>query len=223
VEWDGERKTVPQLLPFLKQPDRAVRERAFRAISAPFIDLRADLAGLFDEMYARRQRIAIEAGLPDFEAYSFRAKCRFDYTPADCTRFHEAVEAAVVPAVGRILERRRQRLGLQRLRPWDRCGSLGPTAIRPSRRRAHAQAPTFSRGRPRVGERFDTMRQERLDLEAGRRGPGGTARRSRSGRPYIHMNAVGLVDDVMTLHEAGHAFHALRPSAAVHLATPRRL
>jgi oligoendopeptidase F len=30
VEWDGERKTVPQLQPYLKHPDRATRERAFR-------------------------------------------------------------------------------------------------------------------------------------------------------------------------------------------------
>ena len=50
---------------------------------------------------------------------SFPAKFRFDYTPADCERFHEAVERTVAPAVERMLRVRRQRLGLDALRPWD--------------------------------------------------------------------------------------------------------
>jgi oligoendopeptidase F len=216
VEWDGERKTVPQLLPYLKQPDRAVRERAFRAISAPYVDLRADLAGLFDEMYTRRQRVAAQAGLADFEAYAFRAKCRFDYTPADCTRFHEAVEAAVVPAVARIHERRRERLGLERLRPWDLdVDPSGRPPIRPfttADELARKSADVFRAVAPELGDQFDTMRLERLlDLESRKgKAPGGYCETLHArGRPYIHMNAVGLVDDVMTLlHEAGHAFHA---------------
>ena len=48
---------------------------------------------LFDEMYERRQRVARQADFADFQAFSFAAKCRFDYTPDDCTRFHDAVEA----------------------------------------------------------------------------------------------------------------------------------
>ena len=33
--------------------------------------------------------------------------------------FHEAIETAVVPAARRIYEKKRQRLGLDTLRPWD--------------------------------------------------------------------------------------------------------
>jgi oligoendopeptidase F len=33
VEWDGVERPLPQLQPFLKSPDRATRERAFRAAS----------------------------------------------------------------------------------------------------------------------------------------------------------------------------------------------
>ena len=119
VEWEGEERPLPQLQPFLKSPDRAVRERAFRAATQPYMEERGALAGLFDRMYELRQRAARNAGFANFRDYIFPAKFRFDYTPADCERFHEAVERTAAPAVARVLEHRRQRLGLDALRPWD--------------------------------------------------------------------------------------------------------
>jgi len=216
IAWEGETLTLPQLAPFLKQPDRAVRERAFRAIGAPYLELKPELSALFDTMYELRQRVARQSGFPDFQAYSFVAKCRFDYTPDDCTRFHEAVEASVVPAVGRILERRRARLGLARLRPWDLdVDPSGLPAVRPFRDSAELEAKSsrvFHAVAPELGAEFDVMRREGLlDLESrAGKAPGGYCETLHfRGRPYIHMNAVGLLDDVNTLlHESGHSFHA---------------
>ncbi len=45
VTWDGEERPLPQLQPFLKSPDRAVRERAFRAATQPYMEERGALAG----------------------------------------------------------------------------------------------------------------------------------------------------------------------------------
>jgi oligoendopeptidase F len=216
VEWDGATRTLPQLLPYLKQPERGVRERAFRAIGAPSLALRPELAALFDEMYHRRQRVAAQAGFADFQAYSFAAKCRFDYTPDDCTRFHEAVEAEVVPAVGRVMERRRRDLGLGRLRPWDLdVDPAGRPALRPFATAPELMEKTsrvFHAVAPELGTEFDLMRGEGLlDLESrAGKAPGGYCETLHfRGRPYIHMNAVGLLDDVNTLlHESGHSFHA---------------
>ena len=92
VEWEGVERPLPQLQPFLKSPDRAVRERAFRAGSQPYIEKRDELAGLFNRMYELRTRAARNAGFANFRDYIFPAKFRFDYTPADCERFHEAIE-----------------------------------------------------------------------------------------------------------------------------------
>jgi oligoendopeptidase F len=65
---------------------------------------------------------------------------------------------------------------------------------------------------PSLGREFQTMIDERLlDLESRKgKAPGGYCETLHfQGRPFIFMNAVGVVDDVMTLlHEAGHAFHA---------------
>ena len=216
VTWDGEERPLPQLQPFLKSPDRAVRERAFRAATQPYMEERGALAGLFDRMFELRQRAARNAGFANFRDYIFPAKFRFDYTPADCERFHEAVERTAAPAVARVMEHRRQRLGLDALRPWDLA--VDPYRAAPLRpfetvdQFVGAARRVFDRVDPVLGGQFQTMIDERLlDLDSRKgKAPGGYCETLHfRGRPFIFMNAVGLVDDVMTLlHEAGHAFHA---------------
>ena len=216
VEWDGVERPLPQLQPFLKSADRAVRERAFRSATQPYIEERSALAGLFDRMYELRQRAARNAGFANYRDYVFPAKFRFDYTPADCERFHEAVERSATPAVARVLEHRRQRLGLDALRPWDLA--VDPYRAAPLRPFQTVDEFTgkarrvFDEVDPVLGRQFQTMIDERLlDLDSRKgKAPGGYCETLHfRGRPFIFMNAVGLVDDVMTLlHEAGHAFHA---------------
>ena len=216
VDWDGERKTIPQLQPHLQSRDRAERERAFRLGAAAYLEKRDELAALFDKMYALRQQAARNAGFDDFAAYVFRAKHRFDYTVEDCRRFHEAVERTVVPAVERILADRRRRLGLERLRPWD----LGVDPEQRPALKPFERTPEFVERAQRIfaavdaelGDQFRIMADEGLlDLESREgKAPGGYCTKLPfRGRPYIFMNAVGVADDVNTLvHEAGHCFHA---------------
>jgi oligoendopeptidase F len=216
AEWEGVERPLPQLQPFLKSPDRAVRERAFRAASAPYLESRSELAALFDQMYRLRTQAARNAGFVDFRDYIFPAKFRFDYTPADCERFHEAIEQTAVPAVQRVLEHRQQRLGLDALRPWDLA--VDPYRQKPLQPFSNASdlvgkaKQVFDQVHPSLGREFQTMIDEGLlDLESRKgKAPGGYCETLHfHGRPFIFMNAVGLVDDVMTLlHEAGHAFHA---------------
>ena len=215
ADWDGEEKTVPQLAPYLLDPDRAVRERAFRLRAQPYIAARDDLAALFDRQYALRQRVAANAGLANYRDYAHREKHRFDYTPDDCEEFHAAVEETVVPFVAQRLERRRQQLGLDTIRPWDTGPDpLGRPPLRPfddvSALIARA-ATIFDHVDPTLGEYYRTMMDEGLlDLDSRRgKAPGGYCTRfAHRQRPFIFMNAVGVAGDVTTLlHEAGHAFH----------------
>jgi oligoendopeptidase F len=216
VEWEGQERPLPQLQPFLKSPDRAVRERAFRAAAGPYTEQRNTLAGLFDRMYELRQRAAHNAGFGNFRDYIFPAKFRFDYTPADCERFHHAIEETAAPAVERMLAVRRRRLSLDVLRPWDLA--VDPYRKEPLRPFSTSEQfvgrarEVFGRVDATLGSEFQTMIDEGLlDLDSRKgKAPGGYCETlHHRGRPFIFMNAVGLVDDVMTLlHEAGHAFHA---------------
>ena len=215
AEWDGEERPLPRLAPFMQDQDRATRERAFRLHTRPYIAAHDELAALFSEQFALRERIARNAGMANYRDYAHREKDRFDYTPDDCARFAAAVEEAVVPAATRIHERRRRAMGLDTLRPWD----LGPDPqgrppLRPFTDVAGLIDPAvtiFTRLDPTLGGYFRTMVEEQLlDLDSRLgKAPGGYCTSfAHVGRPFIFMNAVGMAGDVNTLlHEAGHAFH----------------
>jgi oligoendopeptidase F len=215
VEWDGEEKTIPQLQPYLLDTNRDVREKAFRLMAAPYIQARDELADLFTEQYELRTSIAKNAGFDDYRDYIFREKNRFDYTPEDCEQFHQAVEQTVVPALERIAERRKQKMGLETLRPWDvDVDPEGRPGLKPFDDVSvfvERAVGIFGKVDPVLGGYFDQMVEKQLlDLDSRKgKAPGGYCTSfPASGLPFIFMNAVGVGGDVRTLlHEAGHAFH----------------
>ena len=215
VQWDGAEKTIPQLRPYQLSPDRAIRERAFRSGTEPYITRRDALADLFDRQYALRQQVARNADFTNYRDYMHREKNRFDYTPADCAQFHAAVVETVVPALTRIYARRATQLGLDRLRPWDAAND--PAGRAPLHPFTDADAliaggrRIFAHLDPTLGGYFDQMADAGLldlDSRKGKRPGGYCTSFPYRGLPFIFMNAVGVATDVDTLlHEAGHAFH----------------
>ena len=221
VEWDGAERTLPQLRPAFQEADRGRRERAWRLAAARQLADRAALNALWQKLLPLRRQQAANAGYDSFRDFRWQQFNRFDYTPADCLAFHEAIEAAVVPAARRIYARRQQRLGTAALRPWDlNVDPQGRAPLRPFADVAELESRTeaiFRQVDPALGERFATMRREKLlDLD-NRKGkaPGGYQTDfERVKRPFIFMNAVGIHDDVQTmLHEGGHAFHCFESAA----------
>lgn len=221
VEWDGAERTLPQLRPVFQETDRSRRERAWRLAAARQLADRAALNALWQKLLPLRRQQAANAGYASFRDFRWQQFNRFDYTPADCLAFHDAIEAAVVPAARRIYARRQQRLGTAALRPWDlNVDPQGRAPLRPFADVAELESRTeaiFRQVDPALGERFATMRREKLlDLD-NRKGkaPGGYQTDfERVKRPFIFMNAVGIHDDVQTmLHEGGHAFHCFESAA----------
>lgn len=215
VEWDGEERTISQMEPVYLEADRGRRERAWRLVAERQLADRSALNDLWLRFLKLRIEIAGNADMPDFRAYRWRDFRRFDYTPDDCLRFHDAIEAVVVPAARRVYEKRRQRLGIDSLRPWDlKVDPLGRIPLHPFEHvdtLNHVTERIFSRVDPQLGDYFRIMERENLLDLANRKGkaPGGYCTYfSVAERPFIFMNAVGLHNDVQTLlHEGGHAFH----------------
>jgi oligoendopeptidase F len=216
VNWQGSELTVARLRTELANPDQSVREQAWRAIAGRQLADRAAINELWQRMLKVRVEIARNAGCADFRELRWRQMLRFDYTPENCVQFQNAIEETVAPAARRVYERKRAKLGLKALRPWDTdVDPLGRPPLKPFQTTAELQARSrtiFEQVDPAFRDYLDTMiREDLLDLANRKnKAPGAyctTYQASR--RPFLFLNAVGTESDVRTMiHEAGHAFHA---------------
>lgn len=217
VEFDGKTRTLPQMARYFEETDRAVRERAWRAVNERRLVDADRMDDIYDRMIALRHRMGVNAGFANFRDYQHRKLHRFDYTPADCAAFHAAVEASCVPAMRELHRERATALGLAALRPWDLAvDPRGRPPLRPftdADDLVNRTATIFARMDESFGSMFQTLRVgDCLDLESREgKAPGGYQyQRQRSRQPFIFMNAAGLHRDVVTMvHEAGHAFHSI--------------
>jgi len=220
IQWEGQELTLQQLRPVYQNTDRSLRERAWLLAAERQLADRDAINALWVKFLDVRRQLAANAEQPDYRAYRWQQMLRFDYTPANCASFHQAIEQVVVPAATRIYEKRRKRLGVSTLRPWDLdVDVLGRPPLRPFSTIDELEckaAAIFWLVDPQLGDYFETMRREKLFDLGNRKGkaPGGYCTRLEvAKRPFIFANAVGLHDDVQTLlHEAGHAFHAFEAS-----------
>ncbi|MBI5415843.1 MAG: M3 family oligoendopeptidase, partial [Candidatus Omnitrophica bacterium] len=105
VNFEGKERTMPEMGKFLYEPDRGLRERAWKAAAGRRLRDKDQLERLFDRLVSLRVTIARNAGCANFCEYKFRSLHRFDYTPQDCKQYHQSIEKLVVPLWQRVLER----------------------------------------------------------------------------------------------------------------------
>jgi oligoendopeptidase F len=217
VQFQGKEQTLVQMGRYLEEPDRPLRQQAWELVANRRLQEAEQIENIFDQLLKIREQIAHNAGFENYLEYAFRAKGRFDYTPEDCLKFHEAIEKEVMPVLKNLQADRRKQLGLDKLRPWDlSVDALNRPALRPFEKVDTMVANTqkiFNQLDKQLADEFALMNNKRLlDLD-NRKGkaPGGYQSTLNEARlPFIFMNAVGVQRDVETiLHEAGHAFHAL--------------
>lgn len=216
VTWEGEEVPLSRVRPALFDPDRDRRERAYRTMRTRVIHDTPQLGDLWRRMVELRAQVAANAGYPNYREYRWQQLYRYDYTPDDAKRFHDAIAEVIVPAVTRLNARRREQLGVATLRPWDMdVNPTGKPALHPYQTVEELETKTsavFSHVDPQFGRYFETMRAEKLlDLDSRKnKAPGGYSLcYNVIHRPFIFMNGAGTHDDVQTLlHEGGHAFNS---------------
>jgi oligoendopeptidase F len=217
VTFRGEERTLVQMGRYSEETDRALRQEAWELTAQRRLQEADRIEDLFEHLLKLREQIAANAGFPNYLQFAFKARGRFDYTPEDCRKFHEAIEKEIMPVLRQLQARRREKLSLPALRPWDL--SVDPSNQPPLRPFDNVEslvsrtADIFTLLDASLARDFRLMREKHLlDLE-NRKGkaPGGyQSTLAESRLPFIFMNAVGMQRDVETiLHEAGHAFHAL--------------
>jgi oligoendopeptidase F len=216
VEINGQEYTLQQASKFLESPDRAIREEVYRKVQERRYQDRDQLNELFSTLVAKRNQVALNAGFENYRDYKFADLGRFDYKKEDCFQFHESVKANVLPLVDFIYDRKRQKLGLDILRPWDTDAEpAGIEPLHPFTTGEELVAKTiecFTQMNPFFGECLVKMKEMgRLDLDSRKgKAPGGyNCPLPETGAPFIFMNAAGQMGDVTTMvHEGGHAIHS---------------
>lgn len=213
---NGEEYTLQQAGKFLESHDRKLREEVYLKIQERRLVDKPRLDELYDKLVSLRNNEAKNADFENYRDYRFKELGRFDYTKEDCYAFHDAVKQHVLPLVNKIYERKKQRLGVESLRPWDiEAEPAGTKPLHPFKtgdELLEKSIACFKELSPFFGECLEKMRiLNHLDLESRKgKAPGGyNCPLAESGAPFIFMNAAGQMHDVTTMvHEGGHAVHS---------------
>lgn len=215
VKYGEQEYTLSQLSKFQLEPDRSIREEAWRLSMAKLKEVHESMEDLFGKLLSIRVPQARNAGFATYRDYMHQKKNRFAYSVEDVLRFHDSVEKVVVPYVSKLNEKRSRELGLERLKPWDMNVVPSGKVLKPFSNMnefVDKAIRILERVDQEFGKNLSKMRDNGLlDLE-NRKGkaPGGyNYPLDETGAPFIFMNATGTPANVRTiLHESGHAMHS---------------
>ena len=213
---DDKEYTLQQAAQFLESEDRAKREEVYLKIQERRLQDQQEMHDLFTSLIQKRHQVALNAGFENYRDYKFAELGRFDYTKEDCFKFHEAIKIHVLPIIDKIYERKKNKLGLATLKPWDtEAEPVGTKPLRPftdGQDLYNKSVSCFEQINPFFADclkKMDSLKHFDLESRQGKAPGGYNCPLAESGAPFIFMNAAGQMSDVTTMvHEVGHAIHS---------------
>ncbi len=214
------------LLKHMQAVDRSERRAAFIS----WADLYEGVSDKLDEIYLRliklRKNMAAKLGFSGYADMAYLSNGHFYYGADEIAAFRKQVVDAVVPAVSRLYDEQRKRLGLDKLRYYDEqliYPEGNATPIGDMRYLVDSAKLMYHELSEETGEFFDFMTEHELfDLESrtGKHMGGYCTFLSEYKAPFIFSNFNGTSADVDVLtHEAGHAFQAYTAAKNVPLSS----
>ena len=213
ILFEGKERNLSQMRPFMTGRDRGVRRAAWKAVSDYGLSVMEQLDTLYDKLVKCRTEQARAMGLPNFIELGYRRMNRNSYGREEVENFRWQVTEVFVTVAEAVHERRRKRLGLEKLSCIDNevyflNGNPDPTGtpeeILQAGQRMYAQLS------PETKEFFDFMMENELMDVFGRSGKkqGGYMTYLYTwNSPFIFANFNGTSGDVDVItHECGHAF-----------------
>jgi oligoendopeptidase F len=216
VTVDGKEYTLQQASKFLQSHDRKLREQVYRQVNERRLQDKNILDNLYNQLIEKRNRQALNAGFDNYRDYRFKELGRFDYTKEDCYQFHDAVKQYILPLVNIIYQKKKEKLVVDALRPWDvEAEPIGTQPLHPfetGNELLEKSIECFTQLRPFFGDclkKMDEIKHFDLESRMGKAPGGYNCPLAESGAPFIFMNAAGQMHDVTTMvHEGGHAVHS---------------
>jgi oligoendopeptidase F len=216
IVYEGEEITLQKAATYFKSQDRTIREKIYHLIQNRRSQDEKALNDLYTELIDLRHQIALNAGFDNYRDFKHQELGRFDYSVQDCYHFHDAIQKHIVPLIKQNEQTRKQKLGYDSYRPWDKEVDFpGEMPLKPfsgGDDLAQKTIDCFAKLDIYFADCISTMQKmKRLDLESRiGKAPGGyNYPLMETDVPFIFMNAVGLHRDMVTMvHEGGHAVHA---------------
>ncbi len=217
VEFDGETRNLTQMSEYLLSTDRDIREKAYRVIAECRYAHRDEIDDIYDRLLELREQTGVNAGFENFRDYQHLTYSRFDYTPEDCFKFHATVEEHAVPILRKRGELRRNKLGLDKLRPWDLA--MDPDnhpPLKPFKTQdelVEGCGKILDKVYPDLGNTLRLLDDHgHLDLmtRTNKATVGFNMPLVETRVSFVFMNAAGLHKDLtVLLHESGHAIETI--------------
>ena len=215
VEYMGKPCNFYGLLKFMQDPDRAVREGAFRKWAGLYASIADELDEIYDKMIALRTHKAKILGMKIYVELAYLERARYEYGAEDVARFREGVKQYIVPLCAHLREEQKKRIGVDKLHYYDEeffFPEGNPTPNGTEEEMVRAAQEMYRELSPETGEYFDFMvahKQFDLTSRPGKRMGGYQTELMDLKAPFIFSNFNGTSADVDVLtHEAGHAFQA---------------
>ncbi|MGG0936141.1 M3 family oligoendopeptidase [Brevibacillus centrosporus] len=213
IQFEGEERTIPQLIPYQTSTDRATRKKANEAKYAFFQKHAEELDQIYDDLVQVRSRIAKKLGFSSFVELAYARLNRTDYNAEQVANFRKQVLAHIVPVATKLAERQRERIGVDVMKYYDLSFDFAtgnptpkgsPEWIVENGKKMYAE----------LSQETDVFFQfmlenDCLDLlsKKGKATGGYCTYMSKYELPYIFANFNGTSGDIDVLtHEAGHAF-----------------
>lgn len=214
IPFEGEICNLPMLSKYTISADRSVRKRAWKELSSFLSAITEEVDQIFDAMVKNRTAQAKMLGYENYEELSYYRLGRNGYDRDMVENFRRQVKQYFVPFSRQLNERRRKRIGVEKLSYYDNSIYFtggNPVPVKGTMAIVQAAQKMFARMSPETKEFFEFMMENELfDLEArkSKKLGGYMAYIPNFKSPFIYGNFNGTYDDVDALtHEGGHAFH----------------
>ncbi len=213
IDWEGDTLNLSLMMPHLKNKDREVRRKAWAAYSKFFEENAEKLDEIYDKLVKCRTKQAQMLGYDNYIELGYYRMNRNSYGMEQVENFRKQVKEVWVPFATKLHDRRRERLGLDKLSYVDEGvyfsdGNPAPTGT-PEEIMASGQK-MYSELSAETKEFFDFMMEGQLFDVLGRktkRAGGYMTYLPLYQAPFIFANFNGTSGDVDVItHECGHAF-----------------
>ena len=220
IEWEGETLNLSLLKLYLTSNDRGVRKKAYEKYSAFFMSVADELDDIYDKLVKNRTEQARQMGYENYVELGYYRMNRNCYDKEMVENYRRQIKEFFVPFAEKLHERRRQRLGIDKLSYIDTGvyflnGNPAPTGTPEEIIEAGRQM--YSEMSPETKEFFDFITENELFDVLGRKtkkAGGYMTSLPQYKAPFIFANFNGTSGDVDVItHECGHAFQGYLSAA----------